>query len=524
MATTQPTTSKELADVANFYENSGVASISLQPIENHGKALAEEALKLPLKTWYVYKHANLNPDGWKDLFEVITKKDKLKNFIAFQKEKDAVILHCCERPSSIKCRCLYYSQECSPVERLGKVNMNMLTAANITDLFANIFQALLEATTFNENYHCSTKVLILNGQSYQNDALNGAVALLKQKTSDKLSLTCGLKIQTILRPAMAMNSSDVSEKIQNNQRTYDGVDVDDILSSHALSDETVKILSEPSSDIVAALLKNFEKYMPIPTANIVSHPEWQQSVFSALSITSKHFQETTDIFNERYGAMFTSAYLEYLSDSDLNFTFFMFRSDIATIRYMEIDENRQFIQKWLQFQFGDDWLSFVKMIWKWLVRTDFKRGGLSIVGPPNSGKSFMFGALVDIFISIGYVPPNSGYTFNFDGCVNKQIILCEEFFVEKSDKHSIETIKDVLSGNAATVKIKNKSPACLKPTPWIFVSNEHNFRRDERIDNPWRTRLYQCDVREFTEWADRTHTYRLHPYGWIALFKELNLL
>lgn len=193
MVTSQPTTTKEIADLASYLEILGADSIPLVPIdsEERGVALAKEALGLPLKTWYVFKHVNMNPDGWKELFDVLTKKDKLLNFIAFQQKKDAIILHSCQRPSAIKCRCLFYSRKCPPVERLGKVNMSMLTAANITDLFANIFQALLEATTFNENYHYSTKVIMLNGHRHPNDALNGAVAYLKGKTSNKLSLTCG---------------------------------------------------------------------------------------------------------------------------------------------------------------------------------------------------------------------------------------------------------------------------------------------------------------------------------------------
>lgn len=117
----------------------------------------------------------------------------------------------------------------------------------------------------------------------------------------------------------------------------------------------------------------------------------------------------------------------------------------------------------------------VKDVFDWQIRNNFKKGGFEVVGQPNSGKSYFFGALVDLFILIGYVRPNVGYTFNFDDCFEKQIICCEEFRLDKSDHHTIGTLKDILSGNAATVKVKNSKPAVLKPAPWLFIPNHRNF-------------------------------------------------
>lgn len=100
-------------------------------------------------------------------------------------------------------------------------------------------------------------------------------------------------------------------------------------------------------------------------------------------------------------------------------------------------------------------------------------------------------------MAIGYVRPNAGYSFNFDDCVDKQIVLCEEFFMERSDYHTIETLKDILSSNAATVKIKNQKPATLKPVPWMFLSNNNNFPTDDGPANPSsensKTQLYRIE-------------------------------
>lgn len=92
-----------------------------------------------------------------------------------------------------------------------------------------------------------------------------------------------------------------------------------------------------------------------------------------------------------------------------------------------------------------------------------------------TGKSYVFGSLADLFMAVGYVRPTPGYTFNFDNCVGKQIMMCEEFSVSKSDSNTMETIKDILSGNPTLIKVKHREALLLKPVPWLFFSNYANF-------------------------------------------------
>lgn len=222
--------------------------------------------------------------------------------------------------------------------------------------------------------------------------------------------------------------------------------------------------------------------------------------------------------------MTSAVYLEYLAQAEEPSNF-MFRSDIDGIKYMSIDDSLLFLKKWLQFQFGNGWGQIVLDIFSWLTLKNFKKGGWSVVGTPNSGKSYIFGALADIFMLVGFMRPNVGYTFNFDDCVGKQIVRCEEFFLDKSDFFTIETLKDVLSGNPATVKIKNMKSMSLKPTPWLFISNHQNFPfADTSPDNPWPERFYHCETKVYNGWTETTRQYRLHPYAWIILFKKFRLL
>lgn len=195
-----------------------------------------------------------------------------------------------------------------------------------------------------------------------------------------------------------------------------------------------------------------------------------------------------------------------------------------TIQYLDIDSSFSLLVRWLRFQYGNTWLQHVKMVFEWLIRKNFKKGGFEVVGQPNSGKTYMYGTLMDLFLYQGYVRPNSGYTFSFDDCVGKQFIVCDEFCIDRSDTHSKETVKDCLSGSPATVKIKGSKPAVLKPMPWLFMSNEQHFSTKDSPDNPWNSRLYRATVQPYDGWTDTTARYRLHPFSWMLLFKRLKMV
>lgn len=217
-------------------------------------------------------------------------------------------------------------------------------------------------------------------------------------------------------------------------------------------------------------------------------------------------------------------YLELMSEVT-NPAKLLLRSNSTTIKYQDVDSSFLLLVKWLRFQFGKDWLTHVQQVFNWLTRKFFKRGGFEVVGEPNSGKTYMYGALTDLFMNHGFVRPNNGYTFNFDDCVGKQVIVCDEFSIEKSDQHSYETLKDCLAGSPATVKIKGKKPAVLQPMPWLFMTNnKEQFPKDKTADNPWLSRIYSVNVQKFPHWNDTTAEYRLNPYAWIILFKKLRFL
>lgn len=203
---------------------------------------------------------------------------------------------------------------------------------------------------------------------------------------------------------------------------------------------------------------------------------------------------------------------------------FQFREN-DTFPYMTIEESTVFLIDWLKFQFGDSqgWVDVVHDVWHWLTRYNFKRGGLEVKGEPNSGKSFIFQALVMLFVTAGFIRPNKNCIFNWDHCKNKVIVCAEECRIGAEDHDTIEFLKDILCGNQALIREKGKPGSTLDARPWIFLSNWDNFNsKDKSNANPFNTRLYRLNVRKYPNWKENQKN--LHPYAWIRLFQQFGFL
>lgn len=95
-------------------------------------------------------------------------------------------------------------------------------------------------------------------------------------------------------------------------------------------------------------------------------------------------------------------------------------SSSATRFYLSVEESLELLEKWIRIQTGSV-APFVKDIFSWLKREDYKIGGFYIHGPPGCGKSFIVNGLMDLFPFVGSIRPQPGNHFNFDDCDQKQV-------------------------------------------------------------------------------------------------------
>lgn len=161
-------------------------------------------------------------------------------------------------------------------------------------------------------------------------------------------------------------------------------------------------------------------------------------------------------------------------------------------------------------------LGISKVTW----RVENKRGGLDVIGEPNSGKTFTLGALLLLFPTTGYVRPNKTCLFNWDHCKRKAIVCAEECRIDfKKDHETIEVLKDILYGNRTLIREKGIPSSTLDARPWIFLSNYDNFNSEDTSNaNPFNTRLYRLKVKLYPYWAEKQKN--LH---WNALLNDDNV-
>lgn len=363
------------------------------------------------------------------------------------------------------------------------------------------------------------------GIKYQHHQVVVAQKLLAKDYPTKLSLPVGIKLQSYLTPTRNLNLSLAQDLLGKHEAKMaeKTEDINDVLSGHTLSTEASHDLVSPIHEISANILKLFKYYMPSPLPNILRNTAWQDSVYKGVMETSKFFIEAQVQFEfEQYNTPIFDILQTFAAEEDCG-RFQFSENDIFP--YMTIDESTVFLIDWLKFQCGAEqgWVDTVHNVWNWLIRTDFKRGGFEVQGEPNSGKSFIFQALLNLFVTAGFIRPNKNCLYNWDNCRNKIIVCAEECRIAPDDHDTIEFLKDILCGNRALIREKHKPGSTLGPRPWMFLSNWDNFNsKDKSNTNPFNTRLYRLKVRKYPNWKE--HQRNLHPYAWIRLFQQFHFL
>lgn len=298
-------------------------------------------------------------------------------------------------------------------------------------------------------------------------------------------------------------------------------DINDVLSGHVLSEKAIEELTVPIGEITQSILNVFEHFMPVPLTNILKSVVWKESVYSNIDDDNKHFKEAAHIFERRQFHMSIIDFMEHLAEKDGSQ--YLFR-ECDTFQYMSIAESLEWLKKWLKYQYGiQGWTAHVKDIWMWLVRTQMKKGVFEVIGPPNSGKSSVYGALLSLFVSVGYCRPNKDCQFNWDHVIGKVIICAEECNIGPKDTETREFLKDALAANPAILRRKGQPQITMDARPWLFLTNWDNFESEKTgNDNPFNSRLYRYRVKQFNGWV--LNQPNIHPYAWLRLLQEFGYL
>lgn len=154
--------------------------------------------------------------------------------------------------------------------------------------------------------------------------------------------------------------------------------------------------------------------------------------------------------------------------------------------YHNVEESVYYLNSLLNFQFNGEEFKIVNFLsnvkrWfdksGWLEETgliNIKCNTISVVGPPNCGKSYFFDCLASLALNVGHIGRINNKTnhFSLQESVNKRLISGNEISMEEGAK---EDFKKICEGSPVNIPVKHQKDSVLYKTPVLLMSNSFSF-------------------------------------------------
>lgn len=490
--------------------------------------------------WHIAVIYAPNAESYREVRRAMA-ADNIKTAFLFQRRLDVIIIHRCflHAPHACKCVAIKNCVGYKPSVKQGRQVLNVLRDTSPISLFDQMFTALIYASEYeyaDDRIHNCFKGMIKGKIMPIGDALIAKLKSLRERCSGTPYSTDDIKSFSLVGHHVAhfvhgvckttgTTVSTIQESQAKRLKKSEEFSYLDILKGvNVKNPKEIDILIKGPSQIAQGVDRILDTIRPMPLERLVRTDDWLGSVYANLPVSSPYVIEGIALFRER---MLRMSLVEYLAELSQRNPYRLIFSASQSKVYMPIDASFDFLQEWIEFQFEEKATSFVVDVFSWLSRGEIKKLGLYIQGPSNSGKSYVFLALIGLFISVGSFKPSEGYEFNYCDLPNRQVILAEEFHLPKKDQTLIETLKELLCGNDVRVRMKNTKPETVYPTPFLFISNLTPFDMDEEEEgaNPWPSRLFAYHTKVYTDRFQAINRSQcLHPFAWIRLFQKYKLM
>lgn len=186
--------------------------------------------------------------------------------------------------------------------------------------------------------------------------------------------------------------------------------------------------------------------------------------------------------------------------------------------YIGVDESIGLLFDWIRHQ-GFDADNFINEIFDVLERKVPKKNTFCLMGPPNSGKSFVMRSIIPHFSYFGEVRGGgSNYTFLWQDCVDTAVIFIEEPMISPE---VAEQFKLVMEGAPTHVHVKMRGDALLQPTPVLITTNSLPWRWCPNEAQAFQARMFFHMCRE-TPFL-KEYKQQLNPQLWQELYKRYRM-
>lgn len=252
---------------------------------------------------------------------------------------------------------------------------------------------------------------------------------------------------------------------------------------------------ERISETVASLLKH--TYC-IPAENIHSlfaHDNVAEILFNPDN--QKFVKAACELFTQRSNHLSFEQFREVYDHCE---PVFYANSKDPFVYYHDREYSKNIIRRLIEWQNGGDEekiKQFLVNIREWFNRNGWngnpKCNSISIIGPPNSGKSYFFDMIAAIAFNVGHIGRvnNKTNTFALQEIPNRRIVVGNEVSMEEG---AMEDFKKMCEGTAFNVKVKykgdqifTKTPVLLMANGMLQITNHPHFENIRNVTMRWTT-------------------------------------
>lgn len=187
------------------------------------------------------------------------------------------------------------------------------------------------------------------------------------------------------------------------------------------------------------------------------------------------------------------------------------------LQYFTVKKSLEIFRSWCSHQNFDE-ENFLKDVFAVLDRRVPKKNTICLIGPANSGKSYVVRSIKNWYQFVGEARGclNGNNQFIWQDCLQKSVIIMEE---PMCPPDCAEQFKLVFEGTETTVNVKHKSGAIMRPTPIIVTTNQPIWQYlSPTCIEAFKARMYIWRTKSCPMLANcKKH---LHPLMWRELFKQ----
>lgn len=167
--------------------------------------------------------------------------------------------------------------------------------------------------------------------------------------------------------------------------------------------------------------------------------------FGSCNENCPHFRKAVSSFTRSILQMPMIDYFSFILENEYRMYFHF------GVKYANLSESMDMIKQWFQFQFAEDWNNVLQVWFNVLTSKVDKKKTIWLIGPANSGKSFVSESLCLLFLLVGQVHNTTdGGQFPFQDLINTRIHYFNELVIGDNEKPWL----NILAGEPLKVQVK----------------------------------------------------------------------